>query len=409
MRPSGILISAAIFAISPATACVFAQANSDDPLAELSELLPIGRPVKKLRVPQTRSGGDVTVIEADTLTKTRSGRLTFTGLSFYRKPTEGDAPSLLRFPNAEYQLGQRLFYSLDPVDIAQPDEGRLLGDGMIYDMGNEVFVVLGECQTFFDRQDSVPSAGSDVPAREEESGRDTMPALALTSEELTQHMNAARTTLAEADRSFARERSGRILSYAEEARERELSAALAAFLEYLATNQAPVPVQNPAPEPGKVLTDEPKPATRPDAVSKGTLTAKGGGVVDPKKKVSVFQDDVVLKLEPFTIRCDLLQVAYDDKDAESKDNIVKLKEAIATGDMVVITRINKDGEPEEARCRKAVYADEKLTLTGRPQLQSGNVVHTCDKIVIPKKGKASFYGATSIRSVEPRKKSETNN
>lgn len=66
--------------------------------------------------------------------------------------------------------------------------------------------------------------------------------------------------------------------------------------------------------------------------------------------ILVYEGDVVVTSDEFTLRCDKLEVFLDE--------LKNLKRAIATGRMVVIEASNDDG-PIEARCQLAVYEADK--------------------------------------------------
>ena len=76
----------------------------------------------------------------------------------------------------------------------------------------------------------------------------------------------------------------------------------------------------------------------------------------------VFKEDVVVRDAEFEIQCDVLDVFLDED--------MKVKRAIASGKMVVITGADRDGNPMDARCQRAIYEGDRITLRGWPQISS---------------------------------------
>ena len=116
-----------------------------------------------------------------------------------------------------------------------------------------------------------------------------------------------------------------------------------------------------------VLGPEPKKAPRKldEAAAEKTINFKtyGGMHMDYKKRVMVFEEDVVVTDDEFEIQCDLLDVHLDETD--------QLERAIATGKMVIINGKDSEGNPMEARCQRAIYDGHSIVLRGWPEISNG--------------------------------------
>ncbi len=126
--------------------------------------------------------------------------------------------------------------------------------------------------------------------------------------------------------------------------------------------------QPPTKAPSTVAKDESKLI---DIRTYGSITT------DLKNRIFILKEDVHVREDKIDIRCDKLEVHFhemldDDGDAKSNgDNgLGDVKEAIATGGMVIISGKDQDGNPVEARCKRAVMRGDKVYLRGRPEIRS---------------------------------------
>jgi hypothetical protein len=187
------------------------------------------------------------------------------------------------------------------------------------------------------------------------------------------------------------------------ARARQLEAALANLLPAPAIPiQTPTPRARPVEDPDSTSSQEPTPPpdddilTPPPAKAKLsesyrfiTIRCNSRTLLDPKKFIVVFQEDVVLEHPEFRLNCEELVVHRGEGDAE-------IKKAVATGPMVIIERRNPEGVLEEARCRRAVFENDELVLLDYPQIRRDRVVIRATsprtRLVIPRNAKAYFDG-----------------
>ena len=121
----------------------------------------------------------------------------------------------------------------------------------------------------------------------------------------------------------------------------------------------------------------PKPLV-PEKLKKKNESAKGGVEItsdeaetDMAANTVIFIGNVELHEATFNLACDRLVVFMNDKGSESES---QFKEAVATGAMVIVERINDKGEKDVGHSRKVVYDDRSgdIVLSGGPPvLQSG--------------------------------------
>ena len=126
----------------------------------------------------------------------------------------------------------------------------------------------------------------------------------------------------------------------------------------------------------------------------------------------VFVGDVLVNFpgtdpeSPFTLRCDKLIVELQDETAGSKSR-KGLHKAIATGRMVVINGKNDKGEPVEARCKQAVFRQDKVFLRQWPELTTpGTTIKAKDaeafiEATIGKKNNFEPIGAFQFTTRKP--------
>ena len=66
--------------------------------------------------------------------------------------------------------------------------------------------------------------------------------------------------------------------------------------------------------------------------------------------------------DEFEIECDDLDVYLDEQN--------QVKRAIASGEMVVINGEDPEGNPLEARCKRAIYEGDRIILRGWPEISN---------------------------------------
>lgn len=133
------------------------------------------------------------------------------------------------------------------------------------------------------------------------------------------------------------------------------------------------------------------------------ILSEGAVYLDSAQALAVFTDDVVLDHPQFHMTCDKLEVYFlkggDKKAAEEKDGAgakapepgappraqpadrpapqtdeAKLKQAIASGKKVVISKLDENGQPQIGICRQATYMGDSgdVIMREMPQVQRGN-------------------------------------
>lgn len=101
------------------------------------------------------------------------------------------------------------------------------------------------------------------------------------------------------------------------------------------------------------------------------ITSEGHLILDYEQKIAKFHDNVVVKNQSGTLKSDKLKVFFDD----TGNNIEKMK---AVGNVFI------DQKEHKAKSDKAIYhsKENKLVLTGHPQIMKGENIYTADIITI---------------------------
>ncbi|HUF63178.1 MAG TPA: hypothetical protein VMN36_13965 [Verrucomicrobiales bacterium] len=406
--------------------------------ARIAGLIPLGRPVERVRIPSfTEEGLQASVLEAEMVTRIDDDTLSIEDLRIVLFNAEGKSDIRIGAPYADYLLQGELLSTPYPVTITKQDYFAARGSGLVFDYGTQQACLLGPVVMVLDDhrrpRSQKDSSDPSKPGSDSRPGPESALPPVLAPEELLAAAGSslpasslaglpvsvpARLPLTELQTILARTQAAfkaiqlmdsrlEILQAASPRdvfRRKRLDAALAAHLPTPAIPTQTAPprartVDSPDQDPGDrsdeafpsdELLSSPPAKAKPDGVFRFvTIRCSGRTVVDFEKFVVVYQEDVILEHPEFRLTCDELVVYRGEGDSE-------IKKAVATGRMVVIQRRNPAGVLEEARCRKAVFENDQLVLLEYPQIRRDRVLHRATssrtKLVIPRKGDFRFDG-----------------